>query len=81
MSLDSEQNQQIKGRLDRGRKKLIKLDDEETERNTSKVSDTETIQNETEEKRDQVVNHISEHRLVENGEREREYAEDVNLGD
>ena len=25
------------------------------------------------------MNHISEHRLVENGEWEREYAEDVNL--
>ncbi|RIA97832.1 acyl-CoA N-acyltransferase [Glomus cerebriforme] len=63
----------------RGRKKLIKLEDEEVERNISKVSDTETIQNETEEKQDQASNHISENRLVENGEHGREQAEDVDL--
>jgi hypothetical protein len=64
----------------RGRKKLIRLEDEETERNINKVSDSETIQNEIDEKRDQTSNHAPENRqMIENNEQGREQAEDVDL--
>lgn len=64
----------------RGRKKIIRLDDEETERNINKVSDAETIQNDIDEKRDQTSNHASDNRqVIENNEQDREQTEDVDL--
>lgn len=64
----------------RGRKKLNRLEDEETERNINKVSDAETIQNDIDEKRDQTSSHASDNRpVIENNEQDREQTEDVDL--
>lgn len=64
----------------RGRKKLIRLEDEETERNINKVSDAETIQNDIDEKRDQTSSHAPDNRqVIENNEQDREQTEDVDL--
>ncbi|CAG8521144.1 958_t:CDS:2 [Funneliformis mosseae] len=69
-----------KGKTGRGRRKLIRLDDDDIERDISKFSDAETIKNETDEKLDQLINHISDNRqTVESGEQEREQAAVVNL--